>query len=557
MTTTEPRTTEVLWLTPESVGQHPGNLRDATRDIPALAASIQEVGVLVPLIVVHVDNYLEAHPEGEDGSGTFPGHVEYIAVDGNRRQLAAATLPPEAGLKRLLPCLLQPDLAAARAATVTMAVTGLVRDGLTATETAGAVQAMLSTGMKQIEVARTAGMTNTEVKHAKAAARLTGDTATAAEKYELTLDQMAALSDFADDPALVEDLLESASIGPGQFANSVKVALRDRRVARAIAKLAKQYTDQGYTIVDEGASVVAWSDTVPTPVRLGGLKATPDADARITDDEHATCPGRAVKISASHWSEELSITHACTDPNGNGHHQAYKPLPGQPDLYSNTGSRPAGPMTDAEKAERKLLIKRNKEMAAAQGLRLEFIRRTWKSAKHRKAIAAWGLERVVTRDRRFSRWADNHISSTFEEIMGLSHGQPFEVPAAALHGALLWAQVCAAYEHEFPKDAWRQGSSDRARYLLHLVDLGYEPCETEQLMIDQDAAGPADDALTPDDLDPEDDDPDGPGEQDGLDGSRVLYDDRPADETADWQDANEEAAADDVFGRVTDVDLPA
>jgi hypothetical protein len=42
----------VIRLRPEQVGQHPDNIRDAGRDIPALAASIREVGVLVPLIVV-------------------------------------------------------------------------------------------------------------------------------------------------------------------------------------------------------------------------------------------------------------------------------------------------------------------------------------------------------------------------------------------------------------------------------------------------------------------------------------------------------------------------
>jgi hypothetical protein len=47
------------------------------------------------------------------------------------------------------------------------------------------------------------------------------------------------------------------------------------------------------------------------------------------------------------------------------------------------------------------------------------------------------------------------------------------------------SEVCAAYEAEFTKDAWRRTDRDRAAYLTHLVALGYTPCGTEQLMIVQ------------------------------------------------------------------------
>ncbi len=45
----------VVTLTAAQVAQHPDNLRDPGRDIDQLAASIADVGVLVPLIVVPVD----------------------------------------------------------------------------------------------------------------------------------------------------------------------------------------------------------------------------------------------------------------------------------------------------------------------------------------------------------------------------------------------------------------------------------------------------------------------------------------------------------------------
>ncbi len=116
---------ELVELDPAQVAQYPDNLRDPGRDLKALTASVAEVGVLVPLIVVPI-----AAVPGDHG---WPAGITHVAVDGNRRQAAAHA----AGLP--LPCVVRPDLGAARDAARTMAVTGLVRDGLTATEEARAV----------------------------------------------------------------------------------------------------------------------------------------------------------------------------------------------------------------------------------------------------------------------------------------------------------------------------------------------------------------------------------------------------------------------------------
>ena len=114
----------VIRLRPEQVGQHPDNIRDAGRDIPALAASIKEVGVLVPLIVV------PAHTI----DGDWPTEVTHLAVDGNRRAAAAAQVGAD------LPCMVRDNTTTARETATVMAVTGPARDGLTGAEQAHAVQ---------------------------------------------------------------------------------------------------------------------------------------------------------------------------------------------------------------------------------------------------------------------------------------------------------------------------------------------------------------------------------------------------------------------------------
>ena len=207
---------QVAWLRPEQVGQHPDNIRDAGRDIPALAASIKEVGVLVPLIVV------PAHTVDGNWSDT----ITHIAVDGNRRVTAAAQVGAD------LPCLIRDNPATARETATIMAVTGLARDGLTGAEQAHAVQTMLDLGLSQAAIGRATGMKPKTVKTARAAATLTGDAADQAQS--LTLDQLATLADYQDQESAAALLVGTAKRGPGTFEQAV-ARLRQERETQARA----------------------------------------------------------------------------------------------------------------------------------------------------------------------------------------------------------------------------------------------------------------------------------------------------------------------------------
>lgn len=173
-------TLNLLTRRPEQVAQHPDNVRDPGRDIAALAASIKKIGILVPLIVVPVEKV----------NGSFDPQITHVAVDGNRRQLAAA----ETGAD--LPCIVRDDLASARDTAVTMAATGLNRDGLTLAEEVRAVQMMLDLGVTQADISRISGRKADRIRAAKKAATLTPETADAAHSYDLTLDQLAVLAEL-------------------------------------------------------------------------------------------------------------------------------------------------------------------------------------------------------------------------------------------------------------------------------------------------------------------------------------------------------------------------
>ncbi len=95
--------------------------------------------------------------------------------------------------------------------------------------------------------------------------------------------------------------------------------------------------------------------------RSGDPKVNPPTEA-----EHATCPGHAAYVS-TYYGGTPQVTYVCTNPKANGH-----------GLYSWSGEtrlpgqQPGGGMTDEQKAERKILIERNKAWDSST-----VVRRAW------------------------------------------------------------------------------------------------------------------------------------------------------------------------------------
>lgn len=448
----------VLTLSPEQVAQHPDNLRDASRDIDALAASIKEVGVLVPLIVVPVDAI----------AGDWADGVTHVAVDGNRRQLAAAQVGVD------LPCIVRDDLISARDTALTMTVTGLARDGWTQAEEIHGVQALLDLGLSQAAVSRASGRKPAHVRAAKKAASLSPETAESAIAYDLTLDQMATLAEYDGDDEAVCLLLDAAQ--HGRMAHAVAQITRQRKADKDLADTIAALTDQKITVTDESPAYGGNG----RPYLLAAIK-TPDGEF-IDPEQHQSCPGHAVAVSVT-WDGEVEQIPCCTlDLATSGHVARYASA-------SHSPTPTGGPMTDEQKAERRDLIARNKEMVAAQDVRRAFVRGLISGRKHTKTAAAWALARIATREHTLIwRLHDHTVDPILAELLGEQHS-PARVlrgAPAARHPMLLWAAVAATYESVMPKDVWRRSLSSRkseTEYLAHLVDLGYVPCDTETRMI--------------------------------------------------------------------------
>lgn len=315
----------VLRLRPEQVAQHPDNLRDPNRDLSGLAASIKEVGVLVPLIVVPA-----AAVDGE-----WPADVTHVAVDGNRRQLAALQVGVD------LPCIVRDDLAAARDTAVTMTVTGLARDGWTMAEEINGIQTLLDLGLSQSAISRASGRKTTEVRAAKKAATLKPKTAATAAAYDLTLDQLAILSEWQHNDEAVATLLDAVQYG--QMDHAVARLVRERKAADECAATVERLTTAGITVTPSRPGLYS------LPYRLDAL-TTADG-AAPTDEEHRTCPGHAIHVTANYTGEVTQIICCTADPATTEH---------QP-RYTQTPEPTTGPMTEKQKADRRELIRCNKE----------------------------------------------------------------------------------------------------------------------------------------------------------------------------------------------------
>ncbi len=276
--------------------------------------------------------------------------VTHVAVDGNRRQAAAAA----AGLS--LPCIVRADLATAKATARTMAVTGLVRDGLTATEEAHAVAALFDAKMSGAAIGRAIGRSTAQVKTARRAAQVTADITARAADYPLTLDQLAVLADHQDNPADVAALLDAA---PRGLMDHVVARIRaqqaeDTAITAAVAPLCAELAASGVTVLEDEPNIYA----------PGGPRAVED----LTDNDDDDQPEEV----------EVTVLYVCTDPAQFGHkslrwadrnhpatHDSPTAEPAEGETASDAAARIAREQeaeAEAKKAERRELIARNKQV---------------------------------------------------------------------------------------------------------------------------------------------------------------------------------------------------
>jgi len=462
VTTTE-STLTVVQLDPRELTVHPRNVRTNLGDLTGLIASIAGQGVIEPLTVV-------------------PLQEGWQIVAGHRRAAAAI----EGGLERV-PCLVRPDLVGVDDEAIALHVGAMLaenlhREGLTPIEEAQGVQTMLDLGADIAAVAKRTGLDRKRVAKAAGVARLGQETATAVVNAGLTLDQAAVIARFEDDTEAIEELLEAAEEGPGEFAHAVTRAERSREAAARLNTRRAELVASGRTALIEEPDQT---------IRISGLLHNGEA---LTAESHASCPGSAVVLATVAWRDDVMEAEVCTDPAGNGHTSRWQSGPG-----------PGASMSDAElerqRADRREVIENNKAMDAANITRRAWVRDFLARPKASKDVLRFAVESMAASRSALADWFGGLGSSESEQIAKSLHlnkpmywrdsgvrtltsGEP--VPDARLPLQLL-AHVAGAVEGGITRDAWRwqdNRRTDVARWFRFLVDQGYTLANVEQQIVD-------------------------------------------------------------------------
>ena len=340
-----PSPTQIIWLDPSDLVAHPANVRSDLESLDELAASIAATGVVEPLIVTSTG----------DGYRILAGH----------RRAAAATL---AGTLAV-PCWERPDLADADADQLALALAeNLQRSELDALDEARSyAQLSAFEGWDAERIATVVGRPARRVRERIAAAALPDLLAERVVTGLLTLEQVAALEEFADDTATYQRL--AALSGPA-FDAELKRALRRRKVAERRAQSLASLDAAGVALIgrpsyrDEALVLSYLQDDLGT-----------DLDAEL----HAKCPGHAAYIDPV----DGEARYVCRQPKAYGH--------STPPWYRHLSAEEAAEMQAAEDAAQA----RRADLEAACEVRRSFVRRAIAAKRPPKGTLRFAVEVLV------------------------------------------------------------------------------------------------------------------------------------------------------------------
>ena len=447
---------------------HPGNVRSDLDLNPEFCASVAEAGVRVSLLITKT-------PDGR-----------YRVIEGHRR-LAAAL---KAGLAEV-PCeldLARADDEAGQYLDMLLANGDGYRRNFTPIEEAAALFAAHEAGATRTRLRKSTGRKAEEIKKTLQAGSLTTATREAVGQLasQLTLDQLALLAEFQDDPDALQQVMTAIRHGStGEYA--AQRIRQDRAEAAAHEQLRDQLEAAGITVTDglpEGA------------VHLAGLLHDL---ADLTPDTHADCPGRGVYFVS--W-DRLHPVHYCASPAEHGH--TIRDLPGQSSSEAGAGTAAPGAQPDpaadgpADPA-RKLVIEGNKAWKAAIEVRKRwlttelFARRT----APREAAPFITRQLLSMPDPVRSGLAAAPGRLLFSEITGHYAERWLETCDTAPAGRLpllMLGPIVTAYEQAMTegegKNTWRTDRyspcprREAAAYLAFLASVGYQLSLIEQALVD-------------------------------------------------------------------------
>ena len=491
-------TVELVQLDPRTLAAHPANIRTDLGDVTELAASIRSVGVLEPIVVVPLTD-----DTGNGQNGNNDKNGSYRIVAGHRRVAAAI-----AAKAPTVPCVVRADLTGDVDQLTGMIVENVLRANLTPTEEAAAYAQLAAFDLSATAIAKRTGRTSKKVKEALALHALPEQVKAKVANDTMTLDEAAAIEEFADDDKAYARLLKAADSGYGlAYAIADERHRRDKKQRATTAKAA--LADQGVKVV---GTPKGWSYYCKE-TRVTDL-ALVDGVTRYTVDTHADCPGHAAFLGSD--AEPVFI---CRDPDANGHTRM---------SGTNYVSPDEAARREAETAARE---QRADDLAVAATVRREFLRTMLAQPKvpvefHRACLLilfGYGLDTDrthpalvadllgVTRD------SDSLGTAYAHRLDTTADNRLWQHPVA--HAAAI---AEANLDHAATGRTWNYRPRLTAHWLDLLAGLGHECSAIEQTVYDEAVATAAED-----------------NDDDGEDHGDV--DDRDDDVDIDQRDDNDDA----------------
>jgi ParB family transcriptional regulator, chromosome partitioning protein len=237
---------------------------------------------------------------------------------------------------------------------------GQHRRNFTPQQEADAPFAAAESGATRTRIRKATGLKATGVKAALAAATLSAQTRSAlgGTEVQLSLEQLAVIAEFQDDPGAVARLTHAAR--DDEFDHAAE-NLRQQRIEQAEhERLRAGLQAAGYVITDgfpHGATI---------------LSALLHDGEELTAEIHATCPGRGVYFRT--W-RLTTPSHYCTDAEANGHAYRYGNPAADPvgTPSPDSAPEPGGAPESRPDPARRLVIEGNRAWKAAAEVRRRWL----------------------------------------------------------------------------------------------------------------------------------------------------------------------------------------
>jgi N-terminal domain of anti-restriction factor ArdC len=201
-----------------------------------------------------------------------------------------------------------------------------------------------------------------------------------------------------------------------------------------------------------------------------------DNGSPLTEQTHANCAGHVATIDT--WSPTES-DYYCLDPDKYRLHNRWR-----------RSGRPATPMTDEQKAERREVIEGNWHWRAAQPVRLAYIKDLVARRSPRPCTLRYLARVLITDPEGWGRGTDHDLADLVDAPQPTTWGRPTatklvdDATDKQLPTVLL-AQHAVDIESTLGDRTWRQSSPRAAGWFAFLASTGYTLAEIEQRVIDR------------------------------------------------------------------------